>query len=260
MVMEDLITALYCRIDDAMKDIPPHPQAKLHPGEIVTLAVLFSIKGESQRAFYRWLSGNWRHLFPRLPDRTRLFRLFTTHQDWVDRLMAEPTLFGVADTYGIELIHPIREGRSKGQIGRKGKSNKRWIVGGKLGFVLNCFGRVCAWDCDTTHTHDKHFRPMIEPIEGMIVLTDNGFHGVEDDPPNMKVCQRGTWNGRMLVETVLSMLTVVCDTKRMRHRAWEYFRMHVGWTVAAFNLMLAAAADLPSHDSLRTFSIADFVL
>jgi hypothetical protein len=54
--------------------------------------------------------------------------------------MAEPTILGIADTYGIELLHPIREGRSKRQIGKKGKSNHRWIVGGKLCVVLNKFG------------------------------------------------------------------------------------------------------------------------
>jgi hypothetical protein len=35
-------------------------------------------------------------------------------------------VLGVIDTYGIELIHPIREGRSPQQIGRKGVSNHRW--------------------------------------------------------------------------------------------------------------------------------------
>ena len=46
-------------------------------------------------------------------------------------------MLGVADTYGIELIHPMREGRSQAQIGKKGQSNHRWIVGGKLCFILN---------------------------------------------------------------------------------------------------------------------------
>jgi hypothetical protein len=36
--------------------------------------------------------------------------------------LADPTFFTVLDTYGIELIHPRREGRSKRQIGKKGKS------------------------------------------------------------------------------------------------------------------------------------------
>ena len=57
--------------------------------------------------------------------------------------MAQPSLIGVIDTYGIGLIHPRREGRSKQRIGRKGKSNSRWIVGGKLYLLLNHL-RVCS--------------------------------------------------------------------------------------------------------------------
>jgi hypothetical protein len=44
----------------------------------------------------------------------------------------------------------------------------------------------------------------------MIILTDTVFHAKSGDPANMQVCPRGTWNTRMLGETVLSMLTTVC--------------------------------------------------
>jgi len=140
MTTEDFIIGLFCRIDDQMKDLAKHPQANLYPSEIVTLAILFAIKGVGDRAFYRWLARDWRPLFPKLPERTRLFRLFKTHQDWTDRFLAEPTVLGVADTYGIELLHPYRAGRSEKQIGKKGYSNHRWIVGGKLCYVLNQWG------------------------------------------------------------------------------------------------------------------------
>jgi len=43
-------------------------------------------------------------MFPRLPERTRLFRLFTTHHDWTQAFLAAPTVLGVIDTYGIELV------------------------------------------------------------------------------------------------------------------------------------------------------------
>jgi len=42
-------------------------------------------------------------LFPKLPERTRLFRLLTVHRDWTARFLAAPSLLGVADTYGVEL-------------------------------------------------------------------------------------------------------------------------------------------------------------
>src|SRR3954471_11654213 len=124
---EDFITELFVRVDENMAGVAKHPQANLWPGEVVTLALRFAVKGVGERAFYRWLRRDWLPLFPRLPDRTRLFRLFATHRDWTARFLADPTFFGVADAYGIELIHPVREGRSPRQIGKKGKSNKRWI-------------------------------------------------------------------------------------------------------------------------------------
>ncbi len=84
----------------------------------------------------RWLARDWLAFFPRLPDRTRLFRLFAAHADWTDRFRADPTSLGVIDSYGIELIHPLWEGRPPKQVGRKGRSNPRWIVVGKLGLSL----------------------------------------------------------------------------------------------------------------------------
>ena len=134
MTTEDFITELLCRIDDEMKAVPKHCQASLWPSEVVTLGLLFALKGMGNRAFYRWLRNNFRPLFPALPERTRLFRLFKTHHAWTATLLAAPTVLGVVDSYGIELIHPIREGRSPAQIGKKGLSNHRWIAGAS-----------CAW-------------------------------------------------------------------------------------------------------------------
>ena len=67
----------------------------------------------------RWLTRDDRALFPRLPERTRLFRPFVTHQDWTQVFLAAPTVLGGIDTSGIALIHPMREGRSPQQIGPK---------------------------------------------------------------------------------------------------------------------------------------------
>lgn len=234
----DFITELFCRVDDAMKDVTKHSQACLYPSEVVTLGLLFALKGVGNRAFYRWLTRDYASLFTRLPDRARLFRLLATHQDWTDRFLAEPTVLGVADTYGIELIHPRREGRSPCQIGKKGISNQRWIVGGKLALVLNQWGLVAAWDCDTANVYIAIFHPLVVQFEGrMIVLADPHFHSKAGDPPNLKVCPRGTWNSRMVIETVLSMLTTVCHVKKVGHRVWQAFRARLAFAMAAFNLL-----------------------
>jgi hypothetical protein len=64
---------LFGRVDDKMLDMTKHTQAALYPSEVVTLALLFALKGRGNRA-YHWLKNNWRHFFPALPHQTRLFR------------------------------------------------------------------------------------------------------------------------------------------------------------------------------------------
>ena len=137
MTTVEFITALFCQVDDQLPAIPKLPEARLWPSEVVTLGLLHALKGVGNRAFYRWLMRDYRALFPRVPERTRLFRLFRTPQDWTQVFLAAPTVLGVIDTCGIELIHPTREGRSPQQIGRKGLANHRWIVGGKLCLAVN---------------------------------------------------------------------------------------------------------------------------
>ena len=93
----------------------------------------------------------------------------------------------------------------------------------------------------------------------MIVLTDTGFHAAGGDPANMKVCPRGSWNTRMLVETVLSMLTTVFHSKKVGHRVWAYFRARVAWTMAAFNLLAQWGMEVDEQNMVR-LSIAEFSL
>src|SRR5262245_59679545 len=52
----------------------------------------------------------------------------------------------------------MREGRSPQPIGRKGLSNHRWIVGGKRCLLLNQYGLVVGWACDTAHVADNTFQ------------------------------------------------------------------------------------------------------
>jgi hypothetical protein len=127
-------------------------------------------------------------------------------------------------------------------------------------FILNQWGLICAWDCALANVYDAQFHPVIAHFaDHMIVLTDTGFHAKAGDPANMKICQRGTWNVRMLVETVLSMLTTVCHFKKMSHRVWDYFRARLAWTMAAFNVLALWGVEIDDHNMVR-LSIAEFSL
>src|SRR5262249_23772860 len=126
----DFITAFFCQVDDQLFGLPTPPEARLWPSAVVTLGLLHARKRVGNRPCSRGLTRDYRPLFPRLPERTRLLRLLTTPQDWTRAFLAAPTVLGGIDTYGMELSYPRREGRSPQQIGRKGLSHHRWIVGG----------------------------------------------------------------------------------------------------------------------------------
>ena len=263
MTTEDFIINLFCLVDDEMKPIIKHPQSKLYPSELVTIGLLFALKGSSFRAFYRWLKRDFEPLFVHLPERTRLQRALCTHQAWCRQFLAEASFFTVIDTYGIELLHPVREGRSKTPLGKKGKSNRRWIVGIKLCWLVNDDGQVVAWDWNTANTHDQHFRHVAHQFdEQTIALSDFGFYKADEPARNLKFCAHKTWNQRMLVETMLSLVTRVCRLKHLLHRVEPYLTTHLAYVSALFNLLLALNRRLqpvaPAHD--RLLKIAHFAL
>ena len=262
MTTVDFITELYCRVDEKLNSYSKHSQGSLYPSEVVTLALLYALSGKGQRAFWRWLTRDYRPLFPNLPERTRLFRLFNSHRACVEPFMAEPSVLGVIDSYGIELIHPIREGRSDQQIGRKGISNHRWIVGGKLGYLLNHLGLIVSWACDTANVYDgSAFQQLVDQVaDQMVVFADMSFDKKEWQPANLRLCHRGEWNVRMVVETVLSMLTYVCNFKHSRHKVWDYFETKVGFTMALFNILVQWEGLPADENGFVPLSIAQFSL
>ncbi len=194
VTQEQFIIELFCRVDDMLPNELEHRQAKLCKSELITLGLLLALKGASQRAFYRWLKRNWIDLFPALPERTRLFRRLKTHRRLTEKFLAEPTIFGVVDSYGIELCHPIRENHQphRRRIGKKGYASWKWIVGGKLCLLINKFGLVTNWQVKTANVSDQEFLPLVEAVTGeMIVLADKGFRRKTNPPENLKICPKG---------------------------------------------------------------------
>ena len=72
----------------------------------------------------------------------------------------------------------------------------------------------------------------------MIILADTGLHRAQGDPDNVKICKRGQWNVRMIVETTFSMMTNVWNSKRMRHITWRGFEAHLSYLMIAFNILV----------------------
>jgi hypothetical protein len=261
MITVEFITAWFDEIDEQLRAIPQHPEAHLWPREVGPLGLLHALTGVGNRPFYRWVTRDYRPLLPRLPERTRLFRLLTTQQDWPRAFLAAPTGLGGIDTDGIALRHPMRQGRSPQQIGRKGRANQRWLVGGKLCLLLKQYGLIGGWDCATANVPDKPFQWLLRQCDGrMMVLRDPGFQAAEGDPANRKLCQRGEWEGRMLVAPVLSMRTLVCHVKKVMHRGWAYCQARLAFTMAACNVLVQGHGCRPHASGFVPLSIAELGL
>ncbi|MEJ7861351.1 MAG: hypothetical protein WKF90_06895 [Pyrinomonadaceae bacterium] len=127
--------------------------------------------------------------------------------------------------------------------------------------MANKFGLITDWQVQTANVSDTEFLPLVEAVsEKMIVLANKGFRRRAGQPENLKICSRGTWNDRMLIETIFSLLSQVCRLKHLRQRVWSYFEMRLAYTVAMFNVLqqwngLNFDKDGISHLSLAEFSL-----
>ncbi len=68
-----------------------------------------------------------------------------------------------------------------------------------------------------------------------------------------------TWNVRMVIETVLAMLTRVCHLKKMSQRTWPYVLARLSFTLALFNVLVQWDG-LQVDNGIVRLSIAQFSL
>lgn len=144
----------------------------------------------------------------------------------------------MVDSLPIELRLPIREGRSEQQLGGKGKDKGRWMVGIKLAWIINAEGKVIAWAWHNANVHDQNFLPLVESLKDKsIVLSDFGFRKASGTPENLKLCPKGHWNSRMVIESTFSMISEVCHAKRFSERTHEGIQTKFAYLAAMFNVL-----------------------
>lgn len=260
MTTEEIIIQIFWAVDNAMPEARKVPQAKLYPSEVVTIGILFALKGGHFRAFCRWLIRDYAGLFGGLPDRTTLLRQLRAQQYQADQLLSEASLLNVIDSFPIELLFPLRAGRSKRQIGTKNQDKGRWSIGVKLCWILNRLGTVVGWHWLPMNQPDQDFLPLVSLLkdEG-VVLSDLGFRCKAGVPDNLKVCRKGTWNDRMSIETTFSLLTVICQAKKMFHRTAAHLEARFAYMAAMFNVLIGLDRQRhPDHEF--SLSIAEFSL
>jgi hypothetical protein len=82
--------------------------------------------------------------------------------------------------------------------------------------------------------------------------TDNGFKKADAPPSNIKLCACGTWNERMLIETVNSIIMTLFHGKKISRRADIYIEARLSYLTALINILLVIT------DGVMSF--ADFTL
>src|SRR5437764_776554 len=85
MTTEDISVHIFYHVDTALLKVAKHGNAKLYPSEVVTIGILFALKGGHFHAFYRWLKRDFDGLFAGLPHNVKLCKKGT----WNDRMAVE---------------------------------------------------------------------------------------------------------------------------------------------------------------------------
>lgn len=241
---DDIILTLWYGIETCLSGKESkHYQAKLSRCEIVLCGVLFVLLGRSFRRFYHWLVK--RGIFVSLPERSRLNRLVNHYSFLCDEFLGSKTFYGILDSFGIEIIHPIREGRSEESknVSGKGKSNHRWIVGRKVAVTINQNFAIVTMSDDKANVCDNTFDDTHTDAAD-INLTDQGFKKREGTPENFKICKKGQWNERMGVETLFSLRTRILNMKKSFHRTPEGFKAKLAYLAALTNIIIGKNEEL----------------
>jgi len=118
-------------------------------------------------------------------------------------------------------------------------------------------GFVVAWACATAHVAETTLQELMWPCEErMIGLSDTAGHAVEGDPTNLPQCQCGAWLDRLLVETVLAMLTLVSHFKPVMHRVWTSFHARLACIMAALNVLAQWQGFQPTTSGFMPLAMA----
>ena len=93
-----------------------------------------------------------------------------------------------------------------------------------------------------------------------MTLADDGVRDQDGVPEHMKMCTQGTWNERMWVATAVSLVTVIGDLKRIRHRLAGYIQARLAFVAAMVNVLMDVFHLLHPEADPSKMSIAEFSL
>lgn len=187
----DMITLIFSSIDDIVKSIKldpkPGPKGTLSESEILTLMVLHPILKpfcDLQR-FYNCINWNFKHLFPKIPDYTRILRLFIKNKEllvYVMTKLSDPNSFGlIVDGTPIGVMEVIRGKFAKSfRDARKVKcaSKNEWHFGFLLVLIIDQQGTITTANIGV-EAEVKQLENILEDLKDKWFLADLGYRSKE---------------------------------------------------------------------------------
>jgi hypothetical protein len=182
----DITISIFAVIDDIIKyielDTKTGPAGKLNEYEILKLIILKPILKPfcDLKRFHFWLLHNFKHLFPNIPEYSRITRLFNNNSEYLIVIMqklANLNSFGlIADGTTVSVMEAIRGKYAKSfRNGRKvySTSKKCWYFGFLLEMIIDAEGKI-SYVSLGKEAEVKQFQNLLEDLKDKWVLCDRG--------------------------------------------------------------------------------------
>lgn len=209
--LEDVFTIVYTVVDDSYQKLFRTPayfrrssnsEPAFSDSEVVTLALVAELNGyDSRHSWWEYVNKNYRHLFPRLCDRTRYGRRLARLRRAIEQLRrhllfllnADLSQLRVVDSFPLSVCHLRRVGGSTqpfeyyASVGYCA-AKKEYFYGFRVHVVTDPTGVVVGYVLSAGHVHDtkglvflledlSRLEQMMERI--ITLLGDKGYVGVE---------------------------------------------------------------------------------
>ena len=245
---------IFAVIDDIIKSIEldpkPGPAGRLTESEILTLMILHPILKPycDLKRFHYWILFNFKHLFPNLPEYSRMTRLFNNHQEYlmvVMQKLSDRNSFGlIADGTTISVMEAIRGKFAKSfRNARKvySTSKKNWYFGFLLEMIIDSEGKISYVSIGKEH-EVRQLENLLEDLQDKWLLCDRGTRNAKKwqeywEDKQIKVKITGG-KERQWIENVFGFLKTKLGLDKIRVRSMTSFLSRVYAILCCYNIIL----------------------
>ena len=270
------VEALYCSVDTFWQVFEPWWKrellasgacrrwraTRLHPSELMTIAILFQQSGyRTFKAFYtQYVQVHLRAEFPQLVSYNRcielLRRIVIPLTVYLHTQMGTCTGISFIDSTPLAVCHPARihQHRVFRADARRGKTSVGWFYGFKLHLVVNDRGELLAFCLTPGNTDDRQpVSRLARRLFGKLLgdkgyisaalaeqlLVRQGLHLITKLRKNMRnvllpLADKLLLRKRALIESINDQLKNICQIEHTRHRSPLNFLVHLLAGLAAY--------------------------